>query len=157
VEQWDRVLAVNLRGVFLCYKHAAKQMIAQGRGGRLIGASSLAGKKGHAQYSAYSASKFAVRGLTQSAALEYAKHGITVNAYAPGTIMTPMVQDIEDTLVKGTGMTPEQASQLTANIGAVGYKGTPEDIANLVSYLVSKEAHFVTGQSISCDGGAFFD
>ncbi|KAF7377430.1 hypothetical protein MSAN_00164700 [Mycena sanguinolenta] len=90
-EQWDRILAVNARGSFLCYKYAGIQMINQGRGGRIIGASSLAGKQViQPSLTAYSASKFAVRGLTQAAALEFGPHGITVNAYAPGAIDTPM-------------------------------------------------------------------
>ncbi|KAJ3780086.1 hypothetical protein GGU10DRAFT_419232, partial [Lentinula aff. detonsa] len=84
-EQWDDILRVNSKGVFLCYKYAAKQMVAQGRsGGRIIGASSVTGKQGMAHTSAYTASKFAVRGLTQVAALEFGQYGITVNAYAPG-------------------------------------------------------------------------
>ncbi|KAJ7155280.1 hypothetical protein C8R46DRAFT_1356498 [Mycena filopes] len=84
-DEWDATFAVNGRGTFLCYKYAGKQMIAQGRGGRIIGASSGAGKQAYPSLPDYSASKFAVRGLTQSAALEFGKHGITVNAYAPGT------------------------------------------------------------------------
>ncbi|KAJ7607196.1 hypothetical protein FB45DRAFT_877891 [Roridomyces roridus] len=83
VEEWDRVMNVNARGAFLSYKYAGLQMVKQGRGGRIIGASSLAGKQGHSTQVPYTASKFAVRGLTQSA-------GITVNAYAPGVIETPM-------------------------------------------------------------------
>ncbi|KAK7034599.1 hypothetical protein VNI00_012230 [Paramarasmius palmivorus] len=84
VDEFDNVLAVNVRSVFLCYKYAGRQMVLQGRGGRLIAASSMAGKRAAPYASAYSASKFAVRGLTQSAAQEYGKYGITVNAYAPG-------------------------------------------------------------------------
>ena len=99
-------MAINARGTFLCYKYAAAQMVAQGRGGRIIGASSVAGKLGHPAASAYSASKFAVRGLTQTAgkdrtfivlllirtapALELGRYKITVNSYAPGVIETPM-------------------------------------------------------------------
>ncbi|KAE9401212.1 NAD(P)-binding protein [Gymnopus androsaceus JB14] len=89
-EEWERIFSINTRGVFFCYKYAAKQLITQGRGGRIIGASSIAGKRAAAYHSAYSASKFAVRGLTQSAALELGEHGITVNAYAPGFIRTAM-------------------------------------------------------------------
>ncbi|KAJ7220749.1 hypothetical protein GGX14DRAFT_431944 [Mycena pura] len=90
VEEWDRVMGVNARGVFLCYKHAGLQMVKQGRGGRIIGASSITGKKGMVTQVPYSASKFAVRGLTQCAAQEFGPSGITVNAYAPGAINTPM-------------------------------------------------------------------
>ncbi|KAJ7486784.1 hypothetical protein FB451DRAFT_773364 [Mycena latifolia] len=89
-EEWDRVMNTNARGTFLCYKYAGIQMIKQGRGGRIIGASSRAGKQGQATQGPYSASKFAVRGLTQAAAQEFGSHGIRVNAYAPGPIDTPM-------------------------------------------------------------------
>ncbi|KAG6819465.1 hypothetical protein H0H93_011598 [Arthromyces matolae] len=90
VEEWDRLFAVNVRGVFLCYKYAALQMIKQGEGGRIIGASSLAGRRGEGHLAAYSSTKFAVRGLTQAAATEWGRHGITVNAYCPGVIQTEL-------------------------------------------------------------------
>ncbi|KAH7890539.1 hypothetical protein F5I97DRAFT_39944 [Phlebopus sp. FC_14] len=90
LDLWEKVMAVNARGPFLCYKHAATQMIKQGRGGRLIAASSAAGKTSLPLISAYCASKFAVRGLTQTAALELARYGITVNSYAPGVTRTAM-------------------------------------------------------------------
>ncbi|KIK95792.1 hypothetical protein PAXRUDRAFT_355869 [Paxillus rubicundulus Ve08.2h10] len=90
LKDWERIMNTNARGTFLCYKYAAEQMIKQGRAGRIIGASSLAGKTGIPLTSAYCASKFAVRGLTQSAALELGRYGITVNAYAPGHIQSPM-------------------------------------------------------------------
>ncbi|KAI0945635.1 hypothetical protein AcW1_001811 [Taiwanofungus camphoratus] len=139
-DQWDRIMSVNVRGVMLCYKYAAIQMIKQGRGGRIIGASSLAGKKAIVNIPAYSASKFAVRGITQSAALEFAPHKITVNAYCPGHISTPM------------GSLPEAQSMLS-NMPTAG----PEVISSLVSYLAKPESHFITGQSIVADGGVFFD
>ncbi|KAG6887316.1 hypothetical protein C0995_016222 [Termitomyces sp. Mi166 len=103
VEEWDKLFAVNGRGVFLCYKYAAMQMIKQGQGGRIIGASSLAGRRGlsdpegllgEANLAAYSATKFAVRGLTQAAAKEWGRHGITVNSYCPGVIETDIIQNI---------------------------------------------------------------
>jgi len=151
LEDWESVFAVNTRGVFLCYKYAAKQMIAQGRGGRIIGASSMAGKRGLSVGVAYSASKFAVRGLTQSAALELGPHRITVNSYAPGAINTPMTNG---THIRGQSEAEqtETLKQLVA-LASVGYIGQPEDVASVVSYLASKEAHFITGQSISVDGG----
>ncbi|KAJ8701327.1 hypothetical protein PTI98_000128 [Pleurotus ostreatus] len=97
-EDWDEVQAVNGRGTFLCYKYAAKQMVDQGRGGRIIGASSLAGKQG--EDAIFSVPgwflEFTIRGLTQAAAVELAKHDITVNAYSPGMIDTRMKQILGD-------------------------------------------------------------
>ncbi|THU93552.1 acetoin reductase family protein [Dendrothele bispora CBS 962.96] len=125
MDEWDRTFAINARGTFLCYKYAAIQMIAQGRGGRIIGACSISGKVGRDLGTTYCATKFAVRSLTQTSALELGKYGITVNAYAPGV--------------------------------PVGRLGQPEDVAHLVSYLVTKKAGFITGQSININGGRFFD
>ncbi|KAH9917346.1 uncharacterized protein B0H18DRAFT_958420 [Fomitopsis serialis] len=146
-EEWDRVFAVNVRGTMLQYKYAARQMIKQGRGGRILGASSVAGKRGWGGISAYSASKFAVRGLTQclyAPAIELAQHNITVNAYAPGIVMTQMAQDLGDGLVR-VGMPAEIPV------------GHPDSVASIVSYLAKPEASFVTGQSISPNGGAVLD
>ncbi|KAJ3736144.1 hypothetical protein DFJ43DRAFT_1129757 [Lentinula guzmanii] len=148
-ESWKRTFAVNVDGVYFCYKYAARQMIAQGRGGRILGASSIAGKRSAAQFSAYSASKFAVRGLTQSVALELGQYGITVNAYAPGIVFRSLVSEILSE--------PKQASYTVRCVSIpifwlglmkpVNYKfGEPEDIASLVSYLASKEAHYITGR-----------
>ncbi|KAJ7779153.1 NAD-binding protein [Mycena metata] len=148
-EEWDRVINVNSRGTFLCYKYAGIQMVKQGRGGRILGACSVAGKQAIGTQAAYSASKFAVRGLTQAAALEFGPHGITANAYAPGAIDTTMMDSepgIRDAMLKEY----TQRSPLK-KIGA------PGDIASLVSFLVKKEAQFITGQSISINGGIFFD
>jgi len=144
IDDWDRILRVNARGVFLCYKHASKEMISRKQGGRIIGASSIAGKQGLKYYPAYCASKFAVRGLTQSAALELGEHGITVNAYAPGSIDTPMLKQTYD----------ENPSEMLTSFGE---SGQPEDIASIVSYLASKESRYITGQTISVNGGIYFD
>lgn len=84
MDDWDKMFAVNARGVFLCYREAAKVMIEQGTGGKIVGACSIVGHRSFAMLGHYSASKWAVRGLTQAAALELAKHKITVNAYCPG-------------------------------------------------------------------------
>ncbi|KAF9444903.1 NAD(P)-binding protein [Macrolepiota fuliginosa MF-IS2] len=151
-DAWDKVMRINARGVFLCYKYAAQAMIAQGRGGRLIGASSLAGKQGSGYSSIYCASKFAVRGLTQSAAQELAKHGITVNAYAPGIIDTT----IFDAFSPEEGVGADVLNELVKKT-PVGRLGKPHEIASLVSYLASQESAFMTGQTISINGGLFFD
>ncbi|EPT01712.1 NAD-binding protein [Fomitopsis schrenkii] len=144
VEEWDRVFAVNVRGVMLQYKYAAKQMIKQGRGGRILGASSVGGKRGWGGLSAYCSSKFAVRGLTQSLSLELATHNITVNSYAPGIVATQMAQDL------GAGLT---RVGMSAEIPV----GKPESVASIVSYLAKPEASFITGQAISPNGGSVFD
>lgn len=95
VDDWDKMFAVNMRGVFLCYKEAAKAMIEQGTGGKIIGACSVAGYKASPMFSHYSATKWGVRGLTQAAAMELAQYKITVNAYCPGmlcvTVMTQLL------------------------------------------------------------------
>ena len=102
-EQWQRTIEVNLRGVFNCYRAAARQMVAQGRGGRLIGAASVASHRGGKWQGAYSASKFAVRGLSQSVAQELGEHGITVNVYSPGVVDTPMWLSIDRAITARTG------------------------------------------------------
>ncbi|KAF9459804.1 hypothetical protein BDZ94DRAFT_1324513 [Collybia nuda] len=152
VEEWDRILGVNIRGVFFCYKYAAQQMIKQGRGGRIIGASSITGKQGEGQAAPYSASKFAVRGLTQSAAKDLGVHKITVNAYAPGATSTPMLDSVVENMDGGAAF-----REAWIKATPVGYIGMPSDIASIVSYIASKEAHFITGQTISVNGGMYFD
>ncbi|KAG5642797.1 hypothetical protein DXG03_002102 [Asterophora parasitica] len=146
VDEWDQLFAVNARGVFLCYKYAATQMIKQERGGRIIGASSVAGRQGTEGLAAYCATKFAVRGITQVAAREWGRHGITVNAYCPGIIETDMLKDLFSGPLSGMNDALKDAC-------ALGHHGTTADVASLVSYLASKEAHFITGQSIGVDGG----
>ncbi|TCD65284.1 hypothetical protein EIP91_002846 [Steccherinum ochraceum] len=101
ISSFDRVISINLRGVMLCYLLAARQMVKQKRGGRLIGASSVFGKRGVAYNQAYCASKFAVRGLTQSVAKEVRHQKITCNSYAPGLILTDMTVIEEDKLIDG--------------------------------------------------------
>ncbi|KAH9477362.1 Short-chain dehydrogenase [Psilocybe cubensis] len=140
VSEWDRIFNINARGTFLCYRHAAKQMIKQGRGGRIIGAASSASKQGIANLGHYSASKFAVRGLTQSAALEWGAHKITVNSYAPSTVETPMV----DNFVSSVGAPRDAFYAGQSQLSAVGYHGQPEYIADLVSFLASKGSHHIT-------------
>ncbi|KAJ7139437.1 NAD-P-binding protein [Mycena epipterygia] len=153
-EEWDRTQAVNTRGVFLCYKYAALQMVSQGKGGRIIGACSMAGKRGNAMSIAYSTSKFAIRGLTQT--LELGKLGITVNAYAPGPIDTPMTQTsvkiMTEQIEKQTGG-PVDVNAMLVGMTTVGRMGTTQDVASVVSFLASPHSDFITGQTISVDGG----
>ncbi|EJD00032.1 NAD-binding protein [Fomitiporia mediterranea MF3/22] len=157
VGKWDEVFDVNVKGTMLCYKYAAIQMIKQGRGGRIIGAASTASKQGKANVSVYAASKFAVRGLTQSAAMELGKFGITVNAYAPGPIDTSFLGKFDEYYSALAGQQRGFYTEEWKSKTVVGRIGIPEDVAALVSFLVSKEASFITGQSVSTNGGAYFD
>ncbi|KAI0072217.1 NAD-P-binding protein [Panus rudis PR-1116 ss-1] len=152
-EDIDRLIAVNLRGVIFSYKYACMQMIKQGRGGRIIGASSGIGKKGTANLAAYSATKFGVRGLTQSMAMELAPHDITVNAYVPGTILTPMLQAVVDGFSKDKSIDdPWAHARKMMGLPLDAPIAGPEVVASLVSYLCKPEAYFITGQSISVTG-----
>ncbi|KAJ3797885.1 acetoin reductase family protein [Lentinula aff. detonsa] len=144
-EAWNRLFDVNARGVFFCYKYAAQRMISEGKGGRIIGGCSAWGKKGSPFMSAYSASHFAVRGLTESAALELHEHGITVNSYAPGQI----IQQID--AINSSEAFHQLQPSATLDRGSLAHCETPQAIAHLVSYLVSEEAHYITGQHIGID------
>lgn len=149
VEEWEALLSVNLRGVLLCYKHAARQMVKQNiQHGRIIGACSMAGLRGNPKQGAYCASKSAVRSITQTLAMELSEHNISVNAYAPGVIETDLTRTKYDEELGG-------ACALVKKIyGVPNAKVAPPDVvASIVSYLVKPEAYFVTGQIVSVDGG----
>jgi meso-butanediol dehydrogenase/(S,S)-butanediol dehydrogenase/diacetyl reductase len=155
-EQWRRTMEVNVAGVFHCYRAAARQMIAQGRGGRLIGAASVAAHRGGRWQGAYSASKFAVRGLSQAVAQELGEHGITVNVYSPGVVHTPMWDGIDDAITRRLGTTPGSEMAGWVDRIPLGRLETPGDVAGVVSFLASPDAGYVTGQSIVVDGGLWF-
>ncbi|KAG2155254.1 uncharacterized protein EDB93DRAFT_1080417 [Suillus bovinus] len=163
--EFDNVFDTNVRGVFLCLRAAAQVMIKRGRGGRIISASSVSGKKGVPLNGIYCASKAAVRSFTQALASEIGSHGITVNAYAPGPIDTPLRMQRSDMYVLislslsevPTPLIDRIAWQYQSTTSALKHIGTPEDIANLVSFLASKESSFITGQTITIDGGSWMD
>ncbi len=155
-EDFDWLMGINLRGVFLCYTAAARQMIEQGEGGKIIGAASIAAHKGFGMLGHYSASKFAVRGLTQAAAQEWAEHGITVNAYCPGIVGTKMWELIDEKLAGHMGLQKGEAIAQFSQLITLGRVQTPEDVGQFVSYLASRDSDYMTGQSVMIDGGVIF-
>ncbi|PSS35523.1 hypothetical protein PHLCEN_2v1517 [Hermanssonia centrifuga] len=157
LEDVDGLFNINFRAAFLSYKYAAKQMIAQGRGGRIIGAASAVAKKGFPFMSTYSATKFAIRALTQSAAQEWGAYGITVNAYCPGIIWTPLIEALGASLASVVGQADADPKEMWAKSCSLGRIGEPNDIAGYVSFLASKDSGFITGQSTLVDGGSLFD
>jgi NAD(P)-dependent dehydrogenase (short-subunit alcohol dehydrogenase family) len=144
-DQWDRLIDVNLKGVWLCLKHEVPQMLAQG-GGAIVNTASAAGLVGSRRLSAYVASKHAVVGLTKAAALEYARDGIRVNAVCPGIIDTPMVGRLMG------GREADYEATIPAR-QPIGRLGTPEEIAESVTWLCSESASLVTGLAMAVDGG----
>jgi NAD(P)-dependent dehydrogenase (short-subunit alcohol dehydrogenase family) len=144
-ENFDRILAINLKGLWLCLRCEIQQMLRQEGGGAIVNMSSVAGLVGFANLPAYVASKHGVVGLTKSAALEYAQRGIRVNAVCPGVIHTEMIDRL-------TGKDPAAEKQFV-NLEPMGRMGTPEEIADAAVWLCSKAASFVTGHTLAVDGG----
>ena len=144
-DDFDRVMAVNLRGVWSCMKFELQHMRQQGSG-TIVNCSSIGGLLGAAERGTYHAAKHGVLGFTKSAALEYAARGIRINAVCPGLIWTPMVDQM---VAAGQG----ELLEATRKSIPIGRHGRPEEVANVVLWLCSDAASYMTGQSISVDGG----
>lgn len=141
VENWNRVIATDLTGVWLCMRHQIPRMLEAG-GGSIVNCASVAGLVGSPYLGAYSAAKHGVVGLTRTAALEYARKGVRINAICPGAIDTPMV-------------TNSMRAEIEAMVAAspAGRLGRPREIASMVLWLCGEGASFVTGQALAVDGG----
>jgi NAD(P)-dependent dehydrogenase (short-subunit alcohol dehydrogenase family) len=143
LESWDKAIAVNLSGVFYCMKYEIPAMLKSG-GGSIINMASILGRVGFAGAVGYVAAKHGVLGLTKTAAIEYAPHGVRVNVVGPGFISTPLIKELEEN--------PE-INNMLISLHPVGRLGKPEEVAELVIWLSSDKASFVTGAYYPVDGG----
>ena len=152
LELWNRMIAVNLTGSFLCTQAALPPMLALGWG-RIVNIASTAGQRGYAYVAAYTAAKHGVVGLTRALALEVAKKGITVNAVCPGYTETDILRESIANVVSKTGRSSEQARAQFAAVNPQGRIVQPAEVASAVHWLCSEGASAITGQSISVSGG----
>jgi sorbitol-6-phosphate 2-dehydrogenase len=153
---WDRTVAINLKGYFLCAQAVARVLIRQGQGGSIVNISSKSGVRGSADNSAYNATKFGVIGLAQGWAQELAKHRIRVNSVLPGNVIRGSgiwSQEYVRARAGQAGITVEQVEEYYNRKVPLGRQCTPEDVANAVVYLVSELASYITGCSHLVDGG----
>jgi NAD(P)-dependent dehydrogenase (short-subunit alcohol dehydrogenase family) len=143
---WDRMLAVNLRSVFLCMKHELRAMLAQERGGAIVNIASTNSFRPQPHQSAYTASKFGVLGLTKAAAIDYARHGVRINAICPGAIDTPMLRN-------AIARRGRSESDVIDRLTLTGRFGRPDEIAAAALWLCSDESSFTVGHALAVDGG----
>ncbi len=164
-EEVSKILAVNVEGVLWGIQAAAAKFKQRGAAtggdkrkinGKVINAASIAGHDGFAMLGVYCATKFAVRGLTQSAAKEYAPFGITVNAYCPGVVGTDMWVEIDQRFADLTGAEPGATFAQFSDTIALGRSQTADDVANFVSFLAGPDSDYMTGQSVLIDGGMVY-
>jgi meso-butanediol dehydrogenase / (S,S)-butanediol dehydrogenase / diacetyl reductase len=150
---FERIMRVNALGVLIAMQEAARQFIAQGGGGKIVNTASIAARQGFPDFAHYCASKAAVVSMTQAAAREWAEHDITVNAFAPGVVDTPLWDDLDEVLAerdhKARG---EPMAEFSAGI-LRGRAATPEDIVPTALYLASSDSDYMTGQVVMIDGG----
>jgi meso-butanediol dehydrogenase/(S,S)-butanediol dehydrogenase/diacetyl reductase len=155
-EEVERIFRINVDGVLWGIQAAAAKFQARKQKGKIINAASIAGHDGFAMLGVYSATKFAVRGLTQAAAKEYASAGITVNAYCPGIVGTDMWVEIDERFAELTGAKKGETYKKYVEGIALGRAQTPDDVASLVSFLAGPDSDYITGQAILTDGGIVY-
>jgi NAD(P)-dependent dehydrogenase (short-subunit alcohol dehydrogenase family) len=150
---YDRVFAVNVKGLFFTLQAAAKRMIARGQGGKIINMASQAGRRGEALVSIYCASKAAVISLTQSTGLDLIKHRINVNGIAPGVVDTPMWNEVDGLFAKYEHRPLGEKKRLVGEAVPFGRMGLPEDHAGAAVFLASADSDYVVAQTLNVDGG----
>ncbi len=151
--EWDRTIEVNLRGTYLFCRAVLPHMVSRGRG-KIINMSSQSGKKGASHYAAYCASKFGIIGLTQSLALEFAPHGITVNAVCPGVVLTPMWESMLPDYARKINRRPAEVKRYLESKVPMGRLAEADEVARVVLFLASEESNYMTGQAINVTGGS---
>lgn len=151
--EWEISMKVNALGTFLCSTQAARRMIARKIEGRIVNISSISGKEGWPNFGAYTASKFAVLGFTQTFAREMAPHGINVNAVCPGLIATDMQEHGIAEMARIRGVTPVEVDRAQLERVPMGRYGAAEDVARVVAFLVSPDSAYMTGQALNISGG----
>ena len=155
-ELFDKVYHVNVAGTIWGMQAAVQAFRDRGHGGKIINATSQAGVVGNPNLMLYSSTKFAIRGLTQVAARDLAKEGITANAYAPGIVKTPMMMDIAHQVGANAGKDDEWGMSTFSDGIALGRLSEPEDVANAVTFLAGHDSDYITGQTLIVDGGMQF-
>jgi acetoin reductase-like protein len=150
---YDRVFAVNVKGLFFTLQAVAKRMIARGRGGKIINIASQAGRRGEALVAIYCASKAAVISLTQSAGLDLIKHRINVNGIAPGVVDTPMWEHVDAQFAKYENRPIGEKKRLVGEAVPFGRMGRPEDHTGAAVFLASSDSDYVVAQTLNVDGG----
>ena len=152
-ESYHRVFAVNVEGLLFTLQAAAKQMIKQGRGGKIINFASQAGRRGEALVAVYCASKAAVISLTQSAGLNLIKHGINVNAIAPGVVDNEHWDNVDSLFARYENLEPGEKKRLVGASVPFGRMARPEEISGLATFLASADADYIVAQTYNIDGG----
>ena len=153
-ENFDEIVRVNTWGVIVCTQEAARQMIVQGTGGKIVNTGSIASRQGYWEFVPYCVAKFGTLAVTQATARGLIKHGITVNAFAPGVVDTPMWVGLNQD-IRAIGNQPEEANPMVefATNTLIGRPASPEELAPFLVYLASAESDYMTGQMYMVDGG----
>jgi meso-butanediol dehydrogenase/(S,S)-butanediol dehydrogenase/diacetyl reductase len=153
-DNFNSIMRVNAWGVLVFTQEAARRMMAQGEGGKIINTASIAGRQGYAEFAPYCASKASVISLTQAAAREFAKHNITVNAFAPGVVVTPLWEGLEQDMIdRGVIKHKGEFIESFSSSILLGRPSKPVDLAGVAAFLASSDSDYVTGQVIMADGG----
>ncbi len=151
---FNKLMQVNAMGVLIGIQESAKQMIAQGKGGKIINTASIASRQGYPAFAHYSASKWAVAALSQAAARQFAEHKINVNCFGPGVVKTPLWEQLDREFIeKGLTKESDQAINEFSLAIPLGRYSLPKDLVGIAAFLASSDSDYITGQNVQCDGG----